>query len=123
MLDRRLPFHGLLAVLLALMAQLGIGATVPRLDPLAQFIGAEILCHVPDGGNTPAPAPLHPLDCLVCPLCVALHTPSIFLVSDAAIPLPPGAIVVLRSELPPPSTAPPSAHRPPSQPRAPPAIS
>ncbi len=58
MLNRRVPFHGLLAVLLALMAQLGISATVPRLDPLTQIIGAEILCHASDGaGDTPAPAP------------------------------------------------------------------
>lgn len=124
MFNPRVPVHGLLAVLLALMAQLGISATVPRLDPLAQIIGAEILCHASDGaGDTPAPAPLHPLDCLVCPLCVAIHAPSIIPISDAAIPIPSAAIVVPRSELPPPSTAPPSGHQAPSQPRAPPSIS
>jgi hypothetical protein len=124
MLNRRVPFHGLLAVLLALMAQLGIGASVPQLDPLARIISAETLCHALAGaGETPAPAPLHPLDCLVCPLCIAIHVPSIILISDAAIPKPSAEILVLRSELPPPSTAPPSSHRPPSQPRAPPAIS
>ena len=124
MLNRRVPFHGLLAVLLALMAQLGIGASVPRLDPLALIISVETLCHTPGGaGDAPAPAPMHPLDCLVCPLCVAVQTPSITLISDAAIPMPSAAVVVLRSELPPPSTAPPSSHRPPSQSRAPPTIS
>jgi hypothetical protein len=111
-------------VLLALMVQLGTGATVPRLDPLAQIIGGEILCHAPDGaGDTPAPAPMRPFDCLVCPLCVAMHAPSIIPISDAAIPMPSAAVAVLRCELPPPSTAPPSSRRPSSQPRAPPAIS
>jgi hypothetical protein len=124
MLNRGVPFHGLLAVLLALMAQLGIGASAPRVDPLALIISAETLCHASGGaGDTPAPAPMHPLDCLVCPLCIAIHAPSIILISDAAIPMPSAAIVVLRSELPPPSTAPPSSRRPPSQPRAPPSLS
>ena len=57
MLNRRVPVHGLLAVLLALMAQLGIGATVPRLDPLARIVSAEILCHAPDGAGDTPPAP------------------------------------------------------------------
>ncbi len=123
MLNRRVPVHGLVAVLLALMAQLGIGATVPRADPLAQIIGAENLCHAPDGAGDTPPAPAHPLDCLVCPLCVAVHAPAVILVSDVGVQAPSAAVVVLRSELPPPSTAPPSSHRPPSQPRAPPTIS
>jgi hypothetical protein len=124
MLNRRVPVHGLLAVLLALMAQLGIGASVPRLDPLARIISAETLCHAPDGaGDTPAPAPMHPLDCLVCPLCVAIHVPPIILICDVGGHMPSAAVVVLRSELPPPSTAPPSSDRLPSQPRAPPTIS
>ena len=120
----RLPLSGLLAVLLALMAQLAIGASVPRLDPLAQIVGAEVLCHAPNrADDAPTPAPMHPLDCLVCPLCVAVHGPAIALVPGVAILKPSAAVVVLRSELPPPSTAPPSSHRPPSQPRAPPTIS
>jgi hypothetical protein len=124
MLNRRVSVHGLLAVLLALMAQLGTSATVPRLDPLARAVSAEILCRAPDGaGNIPAPAPMHPLDCLVCPLCVALHTPPIVLACDGGSHTPAAALLVLRSVLPPPSTAPPSSDRPPSQPRAPPTIS
>ena len=124
MLNRRVSVHGLLAVLLALMAQLGTSATVPRLDPLARVISAEILCHAPDGaGDTPAPAPMHPFDCLVCPLCVALHAPPIVLIFDVGAHTPSAAIVALRSGLPPPSTAPPSSDHPPSQPRAPPTIS
>jgi hypothetical protein len=124
MLNRRVPVHGVLAVLLALMAQLGISATVPRLNPLAQIIRAEMLCHPPDGvGDTPAPAPMHPLDCLVCPLCVALQAPPIILVGDGEVTSPSAAVVVLRPELPPLSAEPPSSQRPPSQPRAPPAVS
>jgi hypothetical protein len=122
MSNRRIRFHGLFAVLLALVAQLGIGASVPRPDALAQIIGTEILCHPPDkSGGTPAP--LHPLDCLICPLCAALHAPPMVLVSDLAVLAPSAVVVVLRSELPPPSTAPPSSRRAPSQPRAPPTAS
>jgi hypothetical protein len=124
MSNRRIPFHGLFAVLLALMAQLGIGACVPRPDAFAQIIGTEILCHSPDGaGGSPAPAPMHPLECVVCPLCVALHAPPAILVSDVADLAPSAVVVVLHSELPPPSTAPPSSRRAPSQPRAPPTYS
>ena len=112
---------GLFAVLLALMAQLGAGATVPRIDPVS---GVVALCHSDDGaGGAPSHAPGHPADCPVCPLCIALHAPSVSLVSVASVPMPRSVAVVLRTELPPPSTAPPAAFRPPSQPRAPPIYS
>ncbi len=121
MLSRRLNLHGLFAVLLALMAQLGVGATVPRLDPIALVTGAAQLCHVDDdAGGTPNHAPGHPADCLICPLCAALHAPPATLVSGPPELAPPGVAVVIRSELPPPSTAPPAPRRSPSQPRAPP---
>jgi hypothetical protein len=126
MLNHRLPFGGLLAMLLALMAQLGVGATVPQVDPIAINAGAHALCQTLNdaGGKPAAPAPWHgpghPPDCQICPLCIALHVSAAALVSDAA-PLPPsGIVVVLRGELPPPSTAPPTPRRAPSQPRAPP---
>jgi hypothetical protein len=124
MLNRRLPLHGLLAVLLALMAQIGIGASVPRTDPLAIAAGVSDICHAADGSDeTPgAPAPVHPLDCLVCPLCIALHTPAVALISPMSSLPAPQVVTVLRGELPPPSTAPPATRRPPSQPRAPPII-
>ena len=124
MSSRRIRFHGLLPVLLALMAQLSIGASVPRLNPLAQILGTEILCHTSDeaGGNS-TPSPGHPIDCLVCPLCVAVHAPPATLLASASASVPLTMVVVLRPELPPPSTAPPSSHRPPSQPRAPPTFS
>jgi len=106
MVNRRFQLSGLFSVLLALMAQLGAGATVPRLDPIALITGAASLCHVADdAGGTPNPAPAHSSDCLVCPLCAALHAP--------AAPLPSGVRIL----------TPPSPNRPPSQPRAPPAYS
>lgn len=119
MLNRRFHLSGLFAVLLALMAQLGAGAIVPRIDPIA---GVGMLCHTDDSG-APSKAPGHPADCPVCPLCVALHAPAVTLVSAVAAPMPPVTVVVLKAELPPPSTAPPAAYRPPSQPRAPPIFS
>jgi hypothetical protein len=115
------PLPGLLAVLLALMAQLGVGASVPRVDIFAQIVGAEALCHAADErGGGPSQPPVHPADCLVCPFCVAVRAPSPTLIADVAISASRGTVAVLRPELPPPSTAPPSRRWPPSQPRAPP---
>jgi len=122
MLSRRFHVHGLFALLLALMVQLAVGASVPRLDPMVVITGAAALCHATDDtGGTPNRSPSHPPDCLVCPLCVALHAQAIPLIADAAVPAPPTIPAERRAELPPPSTAPPAPHRPPSQPRAPPA--
>jgi hypothetical protein len=118
MLSRRFHLHGLFAVLLALMAQLGAGASVPRLDPLST---TAAICHTDAGA--PANVPAHSTDCLVCPLCVALHAPAVPLLAAIDTPIPSGLGVVLKTELPPPATAPPSPHRPPSQPRAPPIAS
>jgi hypothetical protein len=118
MLTRRFHLSGMFAVLLALMAQLGIGATVPRLDPTA---GAAVLCH--DDGGAPSKPPMHTDECLVCPLCLALHVQVAVLGTDGpALPQPP-VLAVPRLGLLPPSTAPPALHRPPSQPRAPPIFS
>jgi hypothetical protein len=117
MLSRRFHLHGLFAVLLALMAQLGAGAAVPRLDPLA----TAAICHTDSG--TPSNAPAHTNDCLVCPLCVALHAQPVPLLAVATTPIATGVGTVLKTELPPPATAPPSPHRPSSQPRAPPIAS
>ncbi|HBK07571.1 MAG TPA: hypothetical protein DDZ81_17255 [Acetobacteraceae bacterium] len=118
MLTRRFHLSGLFAVLLALMAQLGAGAAVPRLDPIA---GAAVLCH--DDGETPFQPPAHTTDCLICPLCAPPHVQTAILTPEAPVLPPPAIIAVVRTELPPPSTAPPSPHRPPSQPRAPPTAS
>lgn len=121
---RRVPLHGLLIVLLALMVQVGTGAMVPRLDPIDAIADIHAICHAADeSGGTPTHAPGHPADCLVCPLCLTLHAPAAMLV-PGGVPLPPTRhMVVPRGELPPPSTAPPFSYRPPNQPRAPPLIS
>jgi hypothetical protein len=124
MLSRRFHLPGLFAVLLALMAQLGAGATVPRFDPIALLTGAETLCHADgDQGGPPSQSPGHPTDCLVCPLCAALHAPATPLIAAGLSLTPPSLRTERRAELPPPSTAPPAPHRPPGQPRAPPITS
>jgi hypothetical protein len=121
MSNRRSNFYGVFAVLLALMAQLGTNASVPRIDPV---VISGVLCHTDDGtGGSPANAPGHPANCPVCPLCATLHVQSLALVSAAQPLTPPTVLATRRSELPPPSTAPPASHRPPSQPRAPPIFS
>jgi hypothetical protein len=121
MLKRLVSVLGPVAALLALMVQIGIGASVQRPDRLAQIIGVETLCHASDdAGGPPGPAPAHPFDCLFCPLCAALHAPAPTPVSGMPIPAAPAAGIGVRADLPPPSTAPPLPQRPPGQPRAPP---
>jgi hypothetical protein len=121
MSSHRFHLSGLFAVLLALMAQLASGASVPRFDVLAT---AGVLCHIDeDTSGAPLQAPGHPADCPLCPLCVTTHVQSAALVSAPAILTPPAVLATVRAELPPPSTAPPSSYRPPNQPRAPPIFS
>jgi hypothetical protein len=121
MLNRRFHLPGLFAVLVALMAQLGVGASVPRIDPVA---GVGALCHAEDdAGGKRSKAPTHPADCLVCPLCAAVNAAAFALVPVLDSSRAPAVAVVLKSELPPPATAPPAPKRPPSQPRAPPIFS
>jgi hypothetical protein len=117
MLTSRFRLSGLIAVLLALMAQLGVGAAVPRIDPVAV---AEALCHAEDDGTPPAHGPSRSPDCLMCPLCATLHAQPVALASAAWVLSAPGVLGNRRIELPPPATAPPAPHRPPCQPRAPP---
>ena len=122
MLTRWLHVSGMFAVLLALMAQLGMSTNVPSVDPVATVTA---LCHIDDdSGGTPSPtSPSHPADCLVCPLCGTLHVQLAILVSDASVPKPPMVPVNNRSGWLPPPTAPPALHRPPNHPRAPPIFS
>jgi hypothetical protein len=122
MLTRWLHVSGMFAVLLALMAQLGMSTSVPSIDPVATVTA---LCHIDDdSGRTPSPtSPSHSADCLVCPLCGTLHVQLATLVADASVPKPPTVPVGKGSSWLPPSTAPPAPHRPPSQPRAPPVFS
>jgi hypothetical protein len=121
MLAGRFHLSGMFAVLLALMAQLGMGTSVPRID-ITTTVAA--LCHAEDeAGGAPSRAPAHSTDCLICPLCGTLHAQSTALVTESSTLTPPIVLAVVKSELPPPSTAPPALHRPPSQPRAPPTVS
>jgi hypothetical protein len=120
MFASRFHLSGLIAVLFALMAQLGAGAAVPQIDPV---VAAAVLCHTDDNGNPPAHGPSHLPDCLVCPLCATLHAQQAMLTAEAPRLIPPSLPAVRRAELPPPSTAPPAPHRPRSQPRAPPTLS
>jgi hypothetical protein len=139
MFNRRISLIGLFAVLLALMAQLSLGASMPLdarttgIDPVAV---AGVLCHsdgdffgtpsqVPrqQGGQGHQDGPKHPDACVICPLCVALHATAPVLVSTGSTVPAPIVRTALKVGLPPPSTAPPAAHRPPSQPRAPPILS
>jgi hypothetical protein len=120
MLSRRFHLSGLFAVLLALMALVGAGASVPRIDPIS---GIAVLCHGDVDPGAPSKAPDHPINCPVCPLCAALHAPAAPLVSVAAMLAPPMTVVVLKTERPRPAAGPQAAYRPPSQPRAPPTFS
>ena len=122
MLNPRVPLRGLLAALLALMVQLALGATVPNAQA-ALSIAAAPICHSDDGtGNAPAPA--HVPDCLVCPLCAAVHASAAIVLPPVSDAVPFARLCLLpRPELPPPATAPPSVDWPPNQPRAPPAFS
>jgi len=121
MVTSRFHLSGLFAVLLALMAQLGAGAAVPRTDPIQ---GVAALCHAEDdAGGAPSQAPSHSTDCLICPLCIIVHAQPAALVAAGPVVTPPSMLAVIRTELPPPSTAPPALPRAPSQPRAPPTFS
>ncbi|WP_428490399.1 hypothetical protein [Rhodopila sp.] len=120
MLNRRFHPVGLFVVLLALMVQLGAGASVPRIDPVT---GVAVLCHAEHGGGRPSKAPLYPGDCLACSFCAALNGTGLVLVPVIEHPLAPAFVVVGRTALPPPSTAPPITDRAPGQPRAPPILS
>jgi hypothetical protein len=123
MLIPRVSLSGQLAALLALMVQLAVGATVPRLDPV--MLADAPICHSDAGGSSGGPAtpPGHSPDCLLCPLCVAIHAPAIAEAPPGVVLPNPSMVVVSRSELPPPSRAPPAFRRPPNQPRAPPGFS
>lgn len=121
--NRRCHLHGLFAALLALVVQLGAGASVPRPDPLRQIADVAILCHgADDTGGAPARLPSHLFDCLLCSHCIAAQ-PQIPPVPAPPYLVPPRVWQVRRAELPPPSRAPPPRYRTAIQPRAPPVFS
>lgn len=123
MLNRRLHPFGLFAVLLALLAQLGFGATVPQADPAQLFDELQTICHAgsaDETDQTPSHGPSHPGECPVCSLCVARHTPTPTLLDGASVLALPSVRLVAQVDLPPPATTTPSSRWDPSQPRAPP---
>ncbi|WP_325599788.1 hypothetical protein [Rhodopila sp.] len=116
-LARRFP--GLLAALVALMVQIALGTTVPKPDPVAAVFSTETLCHpqpASDGSNHRAP----PLDCLVCPFCLALHAAAAVALPDVPAVRPPGSRLVLHAPAPFVQATAPPVPRLPGQPRAPP---
>ena len=117
MLNRRFKLHGIFGVLLALSVQIGMGANVPRIEPLDRTVA---LCHMDDDGSSP---PSHSADCLICPLCIILQIQLVVLDEGRCILKPRAALTITRPEQPPPARAPPTAFRPPVQPRAPPLFS
>lgn len=120
MLIRRGSRSGLLGVLLALAVQLGLGASVPHVNPAAALVQVQALCHADT--NAPSPAPAHLPDCLACPLCAALHAPATLLAAAGVEVTAPAIPPVARAERTPPARAPPVRERPPSQSRAPPVL-
>lgn len=112
----RLPRLGLLAALLALTAQLAVGAVVP--SPLMDF-GDNVICHADAPAGTPqqhrAPLPMR------CPLCAAMATPAPLLATAPPI------VAVARvfypfAAPPPPATGPPTRCVFAAQPRGPPPL-
>jgi hypothetical protein len=121
----------MLAALLALTAQIALGAVAPQVElrlaaanSVAAALNAAPICHTDEAGNAaPGQRPSHSNDCLACPLCASAHAPAfVLVVPPVAIPAPPETLTA-RSELPPPATAPPIVDWTPNQPRAPPALS
>jgi hypothetical protein len=117
----RLSSAGLIAALFALMVQIALGAIVPAPDPGAAVASAEVLCHTggPNDDGSGSVPPIHSSDCLVCPLCAALHAPSPVLGSGPVVPVPIQAgfrLAVVYA----PVAAPSRADYPPLQARAPP---
>jgi hypothetical protein len=124
MLTRRFPMFGLFAVLLALAAQLGSGAALPRTPVPASVM----LCHSAnsDGGggdSLPVHDPTHPATCQLCPLCLTQPTQGETLIPAATVLAPPAVLAAVARQRAVTATASPAPRRPQSQPRAPPAAS
>ena len=131
MSSRRRSFRGMLAALLALIAQVALGAAAPQAElrlaaanSVAAALAAAPICHADEADNdAPGQKPAHSNDCLTCPLCTSAHAPTFALAAPpVAVPAPP-ELLAARPELPPPATAPPVFAWTTNQPRAPPALS
>ncbi len=110
------PSWRLLLALLALVAQLAMGASVP---PVLDIVAGGVpICH---GSDQPldTPAPHHEGDCVLCPICAAIGSPSAFLAAtEPTLPLPRAPVIALAAP-PPPATAPHATHRLAEKQRAP----
>lgn len=122
--QRRGVIRYLFGLVIAVLAQAGILASVPGTYQSADFAYLAAICHSEEpGGSGDSQKPIKPPVCPVCPACVAAQdfVPSLI---PAEIVVPPPAVeLVIRPELPPPSTAPPVRMARPFQSRAPPSLS
>jgi hypothetical protein len=98
---------GFALALLALVAQLALGAVVPA----AQAAEPIPICHADDDSSGPEiPTPAHPLGCLLCPVCPAQATTvSLLTPTPVAVPAPrvpvlgrPGGTIITTAATPPP---------------------
>jgi hypothetical protein len=121
MRPHRTSASGLLLALLALTMQLAFGAVVPRFEVASALAGAMAICHADETSDQAPPAPHHPTDCPICPLCVSLSAAAFALSARAALPAP-RVVVVARAAVLPPAIAPPAIVVFAARPRGPPAI-
>lgn len=122
MSQRRIFSFGLLFTLLALAAQLASGAVVPRIEAATALAYASTICHVDGTSDQTLPAPHHPADCPICPLCTSFSSPAFSLAAHPVLPAPREVAVVAASVVPPPATAPPTLVALAARPRGPPTI-
>jgi hypothetical protein len=117
---RRTASSGLLLALLALITQIALGAVVPQLARATEVAG--VICHVGAASSEqPAPAKQHPLDCLLCPVCLSLTTAASLLPTTGG-PFPLPKVTAYQPPGLPPSTAPPLLRLAAAQPRGPPSL-
>jgi hypothetical protein len=123
MLTSRFRLVGLFAVLLALMAQLGAGASVPDMPRmhLAALLGdAGAICHISGGaGGQKSPA-IPGQDCPMCICCIGTVLAAVLPVPMVSLP-PDVAVAPARFVVTPPSTGPPPVRFAIARPRGPPA--
>jgi len=121
MIQRRISPLGLLFTLLALMAQLGSGAVVPRMEVMTALGDVTAICHADETSDQAPPVPHHPADCPICPLCVSLSAAAFAIMADPVLPTP-RLVIVAPAVILPPATAPPATLVLAARPRGPPAL-
>jgi hypothetical protein len=122
MRNPRFHLPRLFAVLLALIAQLGGGTSMPdmpRMDLAALLGDAGAICHVGGAGGQKSPA-MPGQDCPMCPCCIGTAVPAALPVPIVSLSLP-TAIPPARFAITPPATGPPPVRFATAPPRGPPA--